>query len=100
MKKRLLAAGAVGISVLTAASIYAAAQMPASKAINLGPGPVTEEQIRDRLTAAGYSNIQIAPRRIFAVAVTRNGRAVELAIDPASGNVIRAGGDNDGDDDD
>jgi hypothetical protein len=101
MKKRFLTAGIVGLMAIGAASIYAAAEMPGDKkVINFGPGPLTEEQIRDRLTAAGFSNIQIGPRRIIAAVAMRNGRSLERAIDPQSGKVIRSSGDNDGDDDD
>jgi hypothetical protein len=99
MKKRVLAAaGLVGLSMIGVASLYAAAELPKGS-LNLGPGPVTEQEIRDRLAAAGFSNIQITPRNIFNAVAVRNGRALELAIDPQSGKVIRAGADDDDDGD-
>src|SRR5260370_37617597 len=98
MKKRALAAaGLVGLSMIGVASLYAAAELP-NNSLNLGPGPVTEQEIRDKLAAAGFSNIQVTPRNIFAAVAARNGRRLELAIDPQSGKVIRAGADDDDDD--
>ena len=93
MNRRLMTAGVVGVVTIGGASLYAATLIPGNRVINLGPGPVTEEQIRDRLAASGFSNIQIRPRNIFSAAATRNGRALELTIDPQSGKVIRADGD-------
>jgi hypothetical protein len=59
---------------------------------------MTEQEIRDKLAAAGFSNIQIMPRNIFDAVAVKNGRALKLAIDPQSGKVIRAGADDDDDD--
>jgi hypothetical protein len=98
MKKRLLVAtGLVGLTMIGAASLYAAAELPKDN-FNLGSGPVTEQEIRDKLAAAGFSNIQVTSRNFFAAIATRNGRALQLAIDPQSGKVIRTGTDDDDDD--
>ena len=100
MKNRVLvAAGLVGLSMIGAASLYAAAELP-KNSLNLGPGPVTEQEIRDKLAAAGFSNIQITPRNILDAVAAKNGRALELVIDPKSGKVIRAAHDDDDDDGD
>jgi hypothetical protein len=82
MKKRLLAAtGLAGLTMIGAASLYAAAELPKDN-FNLGSGPVTEQEIRDKLAAAGFSNIQIKSRNFFDAVATRDGRALSLAIAP------------------
>jgi hypothetical protein len=99
MKKRLVvASGLVGVTMIGAASFYAAAELPKDN-FNLGSGPVTEQEIRDKLAAAGFSNIRITSRNFFDAAATKNGRALQLAIDPQSGKAIRTGTDDDDDDD-
>jgi hypothetical protein len=99
MKKRLVvASGLVGLTLIGAASFYAAAELPKDN-FNLGSGPVTEQEIRDKLAAAGFSNIRITSRNFFDAAATRDGRALQLAIDPQSGKVIHAGTDDDDDGD-
>jgi hypothetical protein len=98
MKKRLIAAtGLAGLTMIAAASLYAAAELPKDN-LNLGSGPVTEQEIRAKLAAAGFSNIQIESRNFFDAVATRDGRALSLAIDPQSGKVILIGGDDDDDD--
>jgi hypothetical protein len=99
MKKALLAAaGLVSLTLGGAASLYAAAELPKNN-FNLGPGPVTEQEIRDKLAAAGFSDIRITTRNFFDAAANKNGRALQLAIDPQSGKAIRTGIDDDDDDD-
>src|SRR5215813_12625208 len=71
-----------------AASIYAASN-PSGDRLIPGSGPITEQQIRDKLTADGFSNIQIT------FVATKDGRQAELAIDAQSGIV---GQDRDDDD--
>ena len=65
-----------------------------------GDGPITEQQIRDKLTADGFSNIQISPQgSLFETIATKNGRALRLAIDSQSRTVFQARGADDDDDD-
>ena len=55
MKKALLAAaGLVSLTLGGAASLYAAAELPKNN-FNLGPGPVTEQEIRDKLASADFA---------------------------------------------
>ena len=97
-KPLLLAAGLVGLTIVGGASLYAAAELPKNN-LNLGPGPVTERGIRDKLAAAGFSDIRITSRNFFDAAASKNRRALQLAIDPQSGKAIRTGIDDDDDDD-
>jgi hypothetical protein len=63
-----------------------------------GIGPITEQQIRDKLTADGFSNIQITSQgSIFQTNATKDGRALRLAIDAESGAVLQAQDDDDDD---
>jgi hypothetical protein len=56
MKKALIAAVMGGFIVTGAAVIYAANSSSGTRLI-LGNGPITEQQIRDKLTADGFSNM-------------------------------------------
>ena len=80
-----------------AASIYAASN-PSGDRLIPGSGPITEQQIRDKLAAEGFPNIQITLRSsVFETVAIKDGRQSELAIDAQSGIVSQ---DRDDDDDD
>jgi len=99
VKKALIAAVIGGSIVAGAAAIYAADSSSGTRLI-LGNGPITEQQIRDKLTADGYSYIQISPQgSLLETIATKNGRALRLAIDSQSGTVFEARGADDDDDD-
>jgi hypothetical protein len=99
MKEALIAAVMGGFIVAGAAVIYAANSSSSTRLI-LGNGPITEQQIRDKLTADGFSNIQISPQgSLYETIATKNGRPVRLAIDSQSGTVFQARGADDDDDD-
>jgi hypothetical protein len=98
MKRVFLAAVISSFIGVGAASIYAASNSSGDRLIP-GSGAITEQQIRDKLTADGFSNIQITSQgSIFETNATKDGRAVRLAIDAQSGTVLQAR-DDDGDDD-
>jgi hypothetical protein len=83
--------------VAGAASIYATSNSSGGRLIP-GSGPITEQQIRDKLTADGFSNIRITLKgSVFETVATKDGRQAELAIDAQSGIVSQ---DRDDDDDD
>jgi hypothetical protein len=97
MKRLFLAAVVSSFVVLSAASIYAASNL--SGRLSPGIGPITEQQIRDKLTADGFSNIQITSQgSIFQTNATKNGRTFGLAIDAESGTVLQARDDDDDND--
>jgi hypothetical protein len=96
IKKITLAAFAIAVAA-GAASIYAASNSSGGRLIP-GSGPITEQQIRDKLTADGFSNIQIRLKGgVFETVATKDGRQAELAVDAQSGTVRT---DRDDDDDD
>jgi hypothetical protein len=87
MKRILLASIIGGCIVVGGTSIYSATNWPGSRLIP-GTGPITEQQIRDKLTADGFSNIQITLQgNTFQTVATRNGRPTILEIDAQSGIV-------------
>ena len=96
MRKVTLAVITVAVAA-GAASIYAASNLSGDRLIP-GSGPITEQQIRDKLTAEGFSNIQITLRgSVFETVATKDERQTELAIDAQSG-IVRKEGDDDDDD--
>jgi hypothetical protein len=98
MKRWFFAATTVGFIAVGAASssIYAGSKSP--DRFIPGVGPITEQQIRDKLTADGFSNIQITPEAsIFQTNATKDGRVLRLAIDAQSGTVLRVQDDDDDD---
>jgi hypothetical protein len=100
MKRTLIAAIIGGFILAGAASMYAATDFSEGRLIS-GTGPITEQQIRDNLTADGFSNIQISPQgSLFETTATKGGRTLRLEIDSRSGTVFQArSADDDGDDD-
>jgi hypothetical protein len=96
MKKTLLVLGmAAAVSVGTV-SLYAASQPDIR--LDVGPLPVTEQQLRDRLSAAGFNNIRLTPRITFEALAMKNGQTIKLAINADSGVVTRMSEDDDDDD--
>jgi len=96
MKRFFLAAVVSSFVVFSAASIYAASNL--SGRLIPGIGPITEQQIQDKLTADGFSNIQITSQgSIFQTNATKDGRVIGLAIDAESGTVLQARDDDDDD---
>ena len=99
MKKALIAAVIGGFIVAGAAVIYAADSSSVTR-LTLGNGPITEQLIRDKLTADGFSNIQISAQgSLFETIATKNGRPIRFEIDSQSGTVFQARGADDDDDD-
>jgi hypothetical protein len=97
MKSLFLAVTISSFVVVGAASIYAAGDSSSGRLIP-GVGPITEQQIRDKLVADGFSNIQITSGGdIFQTNAVRNGRALRLAIDAQTGTVLQSQDDDDDD---
>jgi hypothetical protein len=96
MKRLFFAAVTAGVIGIGAASINAASNSP--QRFNSGFGPVTEQQIRDKLTADGFSNVEITPQgSIFQTSATKDGHALRLSIDAQSGTVLKVQDDDDDD---
>jgi len=96
MKRLFLAAIISSFVAVSAASICAASNL--SGRLIPGIGPITEQQIRDKLTGDGFSNIQITLQgSMFHTNATKGGRALGLAIDAESGTVLQARDDDDDD---
>lgn len=96
MKRLFVAAVISSFVAVGAAPIYAAGD-PSHSLIPV-LGPITEQQIRDKLTADGFSNILITLQgSIFQTNATKNGRALRLAIDTQSGTILQVQDDDDDD---
>ena len=81
---------------ISAISIFAAGD--SSNRFVPGDGPISEQQIRDKLAADGFSNIQVTSQgRAFETTATRGGRVLRLAIDADSGSVLETQDDDDDD---
>jgi hypothetical protein len=97
MKSLFLAVTMASFVATSAASICAAGDSSSGRLIP-GVGPVTEQQIRDKLTADGFSNIGITSAGdTFQTSAIRNGRALRLAIDAQTGTVLQSQDDDDDD---
>src|SRR6478672_8760626 len=98
--KKALIAAAIGGFIVAGAAVICAANTSSGTRLTLGNGPITEQQIRDKLTADGFSNIQISPQgSLFETVATKNGRPIRFEIDSQSGTVFQARGADDDDDD-
>src|SRR5712671_682400 len=74
MKRVFLAAVISSFVVVSAASIYAASNLSGRLIPEIGP--ITEQKIRYKLTADGFSNIQITSQRsIFPTNATKDVRS-------------------------
>lgn len=97
--KRLLV-WAISIAVLAGAAglkWVATAQQQQEPVFIAGDHPVTEDQVRSKLQAEGWSNVQIErDGKYFGVNAVKDGQPGRLAIDSETGR-LRV---NDGDDDD
>jgi hypothetical protein len=90
MRKITLAAITVAVAA-GAASIYAASNSSGGRLIS-GSGPITEQQIRDKLTADGFSNIQITLKgSVFETVATKDGAPGRTGNRCAVGNCPAGG---------
>jgi hypothetical protein len=106
MQKGLVTvAVALGLMV-GAMSLYAVAQphnlwhalvRQGDARLDLGPLPITEPQLRERLAAAGFRDIFVTRRTTFETLAAKDGVNMKLAIDAQSGTVTRIWEDNDDD---
>jgi hypothetical protein len=96
--KRILIATAVAVMSIGAASLYATAQGPNIK-VDLGPVPISEQQLRDRMATAGFTNVAIKAQTTFEAVAIKDGKRVKLEVDAQSGRISQMS-DDDADDDD
>jgi len=95
MKRLFLAVTISSFVAVGAASTDAAGDSSSARLIP-GNGPITEQQIKDKLIADGFSNIEITSAGdTFQTNAVRNGRALRLAIDAQTGTVLQQDDDDD-----
>jgi hypothetical protein len=91
---------AISVGLLTGAAglkWVATAQQRQGLAFIAGDRPVTEDQVRSKLQAEGWSDVQIGREgKYFQVSAMKNGQPGRLAIDSETGR-LRASDDDDDD---
>jgi hypothetical protein len=100
--KRLLVC-TISVAMLTAAAglkWMATAQQRQGSVFIAGDRPVTEDQVRAKLQADGWANVQIQrDGKAFDASGTKYGKPISLAIDAETGR-LRSDDDDDGEDGD
>jgi hypothetical protein len=97
---RVLVWSAAGGVLLAAATglVIATVEQPQGPAFIAGDKPVTEDQIREKLAAGGWTNVQIVRQgRFYEAIASRDGQTEKVRVDSQTG---RLRGNDDDDDDD
>jgi hypothetical protein len=94
---RLLISGVALAIALSAVGVwFATAEESSGPAFVKGGGPVTEDQVRNEMLAAGYSNPQVMRQgRYFEAIGTKDGQAQKLVVDSWTGRLTREDGEDD-----
>ena len=91
------AAGGVLLAVATGL-VIATVEQPQGPAFIAGDKPVTEDQVRQKLAADGWTNVQILRRgRYYEAMASKDGQTEKVTVDAQTG---RLRGNDDDDDDD
>lgn len=84
--KRLLIIGMVVVAA--AALVLVAAQLDNRRVFIAGDQPVDNEQVRQKLLADGWSNIQVSRKGRFIVAIaSRNGQESKIEVEALTGRI-------------
>lgn len=96
MNPRIAAVLVVGVGLLAATGVLIATAQPRGAVFIAGDRPVTEAQVRDKLQAEGYSNVQILRQGDYFEALgSKDGKAGKVVVDSRTGRLA----DDDDDDD-
>jgi hypothetical protein len=103
MKPWRIAIGAVGLSVLAAGALISSGAVNVNGLVTqaFAATQLSDAELQAQLQEQGYSNVHIwrhEGSRVKASAV-KNGHAVQLALNGATGQPVDSDGDNDGDGD-
>jgi len=91
--------GLVAGTLMIAGAGYMIARAAQSSAFIAGDRPVSAEEVEAKLKSDGWSNIEITSEgKYLEVSGLLNGKRSKIAIDSQTGR-LRAGGDDDGDED-
>jgi len=99
MKRAIIWSIAGGVLLAAAAAlVIAAPERDAGPVFIEGSRPVTEDQVRQKLVADGWTNVQVVRRgRLVMAMASKDGRTDVFEVDAMTGR-LRAN-DDDGDDD-
>jgi hypothetical protein len=96
MDRRIAKALIVGAALLGATGVLIATAQPRGAVLIAGDRPVTEDQIREKLQAQGYSNVQIVRQgNYFEASGSKDGKTGKIVVNAQTGRLA-----NDDDDDD
>lgn len=96
MNRRLVTALIGGTALVAATGVLIATAAPRGAVFIAGDQPVTEAQVREKLQAEGYSNIQIARSgNYFEATGSKDGKPGKVVVDTRTGRLA----DDDDDDD-
>ena len=85
MKHTLVASTAGAVLIVAAIVVYDRSHR---RVLVPGDRPVTELQVRERLQAEGYTNIEVMRSAgYFEVTASRDGKPARLAVDAATGRL-------------
>ena len=85
MKRAVVASTAGAVLIVAAIVIY---DRTHRRVLIAGDQPVTELQVRERLQAAGYTNIEVMRSAgYFEVTAAKDGKPARLAVDAATGRL-------------
>ncbi len=98
MNRRIWAIGAVGLVFVVAVGLaFVMAEPTKGPVFIAGDQPVTEDQVRQKLQADGWSNVQIArDGQYFEAAGSKDGLNSRIEVDSRTGR-LRAADDDDDD---
>jgi hypothetical protein len=101
MDRRLLPAFVIGVVAIgAAAAIVATAEQSKGPVFIAGDQPVTEDQVRQKLTSEGYTNVQVVREgQYFAATGSKDGKIGNIEVDSETGR-LRSDEVPGGDDDD
>ncbi len=98
MNRRLLIALAGGSGLLAITGVLMATAQTEGQVFIPGGKPVTEDQVREKLTTDGFSNVQVVRQGRFLEALgTKDGKTNKVLVNAQTGRL--AAGDDDDDDD-
>ena len=98
-RKLMWALGGSGLLIVATGLVIVMAEPTTGPPFIPGDQPVTEDQVRQKLQADGWSNVQIVrDGRYFEAIASKDGQSTKMMVDSQTGR-LRAAADDDDDDD-
>ncbi len=98
MNRRLLIALMGGAGLLAATGALIAAAQPEGQPFIPGDKPVTEDQVREKLAADGFTNVQIVRQGgVLEAMGTKDGKTSKILVNAQTGRLATRDDDDDDD---